>query len=72
MFLIDSFNNASCTHRSNWFGSFAYHLHGSVFRNERKVEEGSAYVKVQRELWARLRLRDPHLEKVIREGMEKA
>jgi hypothetical protein len=70
--LLDSFYNSSKVHISNWFGSFAYHLHGSVFRNERKVEEGSAYVQVQRELWARLRLRDPHLEKVIREGIEKA
>ena len=70
--LLDYYDNSTNVHISNWFGSFAYHLHGSVFRNERKVDEGSAYVKVQRELWARLRIRDPLLEKVIREGMEKA
>jgi len=70
--LLDSFDNSSKVHISNWFGSFAYHLHGSVFRNERQVEEGSAYVLVQSELWARLRHRDPHLENIIREGMEQA
>lgn len=69
--LLDSFDNSSRVHPSNWFGSFAYHLHGSVFRNERQAENGSAYVRVQGELWTRLRLRDPNLEDLIRRGMQK-
>jgi len=68
----DSFSNSSRSHPSNWFGSFAYHLHGSVFRNERRVEDRSAYVRVQGELWTRLRLLDAKLEKLIRNGIEKA
>ena len=68
----DSFSNSSRIHPSNWFGSFAYHLHGSVFRNERRIEDGSAYVRVQGELWARFRLLDAKLEMVIRNGIERA
>jgi len=70
--LLDSFDNSSKVHPSNWFGSFAYHLHGSVFRNERQADDRSAYVRVQSELWTRLRLRDRNLEEVIRSGIEKA
>jgi hypothetical protein len=68
----DSYSNSSKAHSSNWFGSFAYHLHGSVFRNERQADDGSAYVRVQGELWTRLRLRDHKLEEVIKNGIEKA
>jgi hypothetical protein len=71
-FLHDSFDNSSKVHPSNWFGSFAYHLHGSVFRNERRSDDGSAYVRVQGELWTRLRLRDQILEGIIKSGIEKA
>jgi len=70
--LLDSFDNSSKIHPSNWFGSFSYHLHGSVFRNERQADDRSAYVRVQGELWTRLRLRDQNLEEVIRIGIEKA
>jgi hypothetical protein len=72
LFLLDSFANSSKVHPSNWFGSFAYHLHGSVFRNERQSEDNSAYVQVQGELWTRLRHRDQNLEEEIRNGLEKA
>ena len=68
----DSFSNSSRIHPSNWFGSFAYHLHGSVFQNERRAEDGSAYVRVHSELWTRLRLRDPNLEDMIRHGIQNA
>jgi len=70
--LLDSFDNSSEVHSSNWFGSFAYHLHGSVFRNERQADDKTSYVRVQGELWTRLRLCDRNLEKVIRSGIGKA
>jgi hypothetical protein len=72
LFLLDSFANSSKVHPSNWFGSFAYHLHGSVFRNERQSGDNSAYVQVQGEVWTRLRHRDQNLEEEIRNGLEKA
>jgi hypothetical protein len=52
-------------HLSRWLGSFAFHLHGGVFKHGDAAPMNSEYVAAKRELWALLRERYPALARAL-------
>lgn len=60
------FNDAP--HTSRWAGSFAYHLHGGVFKFGAGAAPNSEYVTAKRELWALFRARFPEVARALLEA----
>jgi len=44
-------------HQSRWYGAFAFHLHGMVFKAGPAADPASEYVQAKREIFSRLRER---------------